>query len=98
MKKVRYAEGNLIAIPIGSDQKYVRAVVARMPKRHRIGYKIILLYAFPRDSGDLAHLTGLPAPDAQHGAMIVFVGDRKIAEGGWPLIGSTEGFDRRDWP
>lgn len=93
MKQLPYREGTWFALPL-RDGGYAAGLVARAAPAGRI----ILAYLFgPRRSTlpTLDELARLRAADAlRH----LRTGDLGLINGGWPILGQAQFWDRQAWP
>jgi hypothetical protein len=90
-----YHEGDWFAVPLNNGG-HALGLIARMKEGR--GTRIIFGYFFgPRlqDLSRIAQLAELSPEDAIH---VGRFGDRDLRTGRWPVIGTSETWDRAAWP
>lgn len=92
-KKVRYAEGDVFAVPLEGNGGYGVGVVARASKKGPA-----LGYFFGPRRGAVPGLSEVGDLAAVDNVMVAKFGDLGLIRGMWPIIGGLPGWRREEWP
>ena len=93
MKLQPYREGSWFAIPLRNGG-YATGLVARLSPQG----KVMLAYLFGPTHWTLPTLADVQPLTASDALKVIRTGDIALANGRWPVIGNTIGFQRNDWP
>jgi hypothetical protein len=91
--RIRYSEGQWFAVPL-IDGGYALGIIVRgsYETKGGLGFFFAPRYANIPDATETHHRSSTEA------ILTAWFGDLGIIEGRWPLVGSTDEFNRDKWP
>lgn len=93
MKRVRFQEGDWIAIPL-RDGGFGVGLLARVPKKSRV----LLGYFMGRRYAEVPSMNVLSGWRPEDAVLVAMLGDSGLVSENWPVIGQAENWERARWP
>lgn len=94
MKRVKYNEGDWFAVPLREGGGFGVGVIARMAPNA----DVLLGYFFGPRRIRVPELSEVEGYRPAEAVMVRRFGALSLTRGEWPIIGSSESWERRDWP
>lgn len=94
MRKLPYKQGTWFGVPLRDGGFAVGLVARHVPKSG----KIILAYFFGPKRESLPTLGDLEDLAPQSAVKVIHVGDLRLMNGTWPILGDSPNWKREEWP